>query len=416
MTSIHYRFLIILISLVSLNACKPANSEQAKGGATGMHPVAITSIVAEKRDIPARYEYVGQVAGSLEVDVRSRITGIIEQRHYREGGAVHAGQLLFSLDAASYEAVYQQELAAVESARAQKLSAEAQLKKARRELKRVTPLTSQNMLSQNTEDDAASAVDIASAQLAVSEAAIKLAEANLLTASINLEYTKIKSPIDGIAGRALQNRGALVQVGSNSLLTTLVQVDSVHVDFGIPENDKLRMRAEQASGILRLPESGFRVDILNAEGQLSGRKGEIDFEDYKVDNSTGNFAMRALLDNADSGLSPGQFVRVALIGAIKVDAIAVPQRAVLDGPAGKYVYVVSPGQNGMTVAMQKNVILGEWIDLDAEHKNYWILRSGLEPGDEVIVDGVARIFFPGMPVQKAVPEALQQPAQEQPKG
>jgi membrane fusion protein (multidrug efflux system) len=416
MTSICYRLLIILFSLASLNACKPATSEQGKGGAAGMQPVAITSMVAEKRDIPVRYKYVGQVAGSLEVDVRSRITGIIEQRHYREGGTVHAGQLLFSLDAASYEAVYQQALAAVESARAQKLSAGAQLKKARRELKRVTPLTSQNMLSQNTEDDAVSAVEIASAQLAVSEAAIKLAEANLLTASINLEYTKIKSPIDGIAGRALLNRGALVQVGSNSLLTTLVQVDSVHVDFGIPENDKLRMRAEQTSGILRLPESGLRVEILDAEGQLSGRNGEIDFQDYKVDNSTGNFAMRALLDNADGGLSPGQFVRVALIGAIKVGAIAVPQRAVLDGPAGKYVYVVSPGQNGMTVAMQKNVTLGEWIDLDAEHKNYWILRSGLEPGDEVIVDGVARIFFPGMPVQTATPEALQQPAQEQPKG
>jgi membrane fusion protein (multidrug efflux system) len=416
MTSICYRLLIILFSLASLNACKPATSEQGKGGAAGMQPVAITSMVAEKRDIPVRYEYVGQVAGSLEVDVRSRITGIIEQRHYREGGTVHAGQLLFSLDAASYQAVYQQALAAVESARAQKLSAGAQLKKARRELKRVTPLASQNMLSQNTEDDAVSAVEIASAQLAVSEASIKLAEANLLTASINLEYTKIKSPIDGIAGRALLNRGALVQAGSNSLLTTLVQVDSVHVDFGIPENDKLRMRAEQTSGILRLPESGLRVEILDAEGQLSGRNGEIDFQDYKVDNSTGNFAMRALLDNADGGLSPGQFVRVALIGAIKVGAIAVPQRAVLDGPAGKYVYVVSPGQNGMTVAMQKNVTLGEWIDLDAEHKNYWILRSGLEPGDEVIVDGVARIFFPGMPVQTATPEALQQPAQEQPKG
>ena len=416
MISIRYRLLIILISLTSLNACKPGTSEQDNGGAAGMHPAAITSMVAEKRDIPVRYEYVGQVAGSLEVDVRSRITGIIEQRHYLEGSAVHSGQLLFSLDAASYQAVYQQALAAVESARAQKLSAEAQLKKAHRELKRITPLTSQNMLSQNIEDDAVSAIDIASAQLAVTEAAIKQAEANLLSASINLEYTKIKAPVDGIAGRSLQNRGALVQAGSNSLLTTLVQVDSVHVDFGIPENDKLRMRAEQSSGILRLPESGFRVDILDANGQLLGRKGELDFQDYKVDNSTGSFAMRAILDNADGGLSPGQFVRVALIGATKVGAIAVPQRAVLDGPTGKYVYVVSPGQNGMTVAMQKNVIMGEWIDLDAEHKNYWILRSGLEPGDEVIVDGVARIFFPGMPVQKATPEASQQPAQEQPKG
>jgi membrane fusion protein (multidrug efflux system) len=122
--------------------------------------------------------------------------------------------------------------------------------------------------------------------------------------------------------------------------------------------------------------------------------------------------MRAIMKNDDASLSPGQFVRVQLKGAIKSKAIALPQRAILDGPGGKYVYVASPGANGMTVALQKNIVPGEWVNLDEQRKNYWIIRSGLELGDEVIVDGVARIFFPGMPVAAAAPETSSATAQQ----
>lgn len=394
-------FFTLCTAMLLLTSCDKLQTSKAEkpAPAAAPQPVAVTTVMVKRQDIPFNYEYVGRVAGSLEVDVRSRITGIIEKRHYQEGSFVKAGQLLFSLDDASYKAQYQQALAAIESAKAQSISAEAQLNKAKRELKRVIPLTKKQMLSQNDEDDAESAVEIARAQKAVAEAAIKQAEANLLTAKINLDYTKIKAPIDGLTGRALMNRGALVQAGSNSLLTTQVQTNPVHINFGIPENDQLRIRGEIADGSLHLPKTGFSVDLMDESGQGSGLSGSIDFEDYKVDNNTGNFAMRASLDNTSGELSPGQFVRVLLKGAVMVNAIAVPQRAVLDGANGKYVYVASAGENGMKVALQKPVVPAEWVQLDEQHKNYWIIRSGIEVGDEVIVDGVARIFFPGMPVQ-----------------
>jgi len=384
--------------VLSLSGCGPAISEEPAAAAAPA-PVMVTTVSAREEDIPVRFEYVGQVDASLEVDIRSRITGIVERRHFREGGQVTADQLLFSLDARPFEAVYKQALAAIEIARAQKISAEAQLNKARRELKRVTPLASQKLLGQNQQDDAASAVDIAEAELAVAEAAIQQAEANRLTAQINLDYTRIRSPVNGIIGRALVNRGALVPAGSGEPMTTIVQTHPVFVDFGIPQNERLRMRREINQGRLRLPPTGFQVDLLDEQGHESGYNGTLDFEDYKVDNRTGTFAMRASLANDDDTLSPGQFVRVVLKGALRTGAIAVPQRAVLDGPGGKYVYVVATGEGGMQSAAQKPVKPGEWVSLGNGRGNYWLIREGLAPGDEVIVDGVARIFFPGMPVK-----------------
>lgn len=391
----------LLSSLLFVSGCdliKP-DSPQAEEAAPAMHPAAVSVASVSAEDIPLSYEYVGQVAGSLEVDIRSRITGIIEKRHFQEGSSVKAGDLLFTLDDALFEAAYQQALAAIESAKAQKVSAEAQLKKARRELNRVTPLTREQMISQNQQDDAESAVDVAEASLSVAEAAIKQAQANLLTAKVNLEYTEVRAPVDGIVGRALQNRGALVQAGSNSLLTTLVQVDPAYVDFGIPEKQQLMLRQHLKEGKLIMSEGGYVVSLVDEFGKPLGFQGEIDFQDYKVDNNTGNFAMRAKVANSDRQLSPGQFVRVRMNGMVSKQSIAIPQRAVLDGPTGKYVYVAAPGENGMKVAVQKSVVVGEWVDIDKERKNFWIIEEGLQAGDQVIVDGMARIFFPGMPVQ-----------------
>jgi membrane fusion protein (multidrug efflux system) len=390
---------------LTLAACNPLANDNEKSGDSqdtpppASPPAMVSSVKVKAQNIPVHYEFVGQVAGSLEVDVRSRVTGIVEHRHFREGGDVVAGELLFTLDAAPFEAKYKQAEAAIESARAQKLTAEAQLKQAERELKRVTPLASRQMLSQNQKDDAASAVDIAVAQLAVANAAIKQAQANLLTSRIDLDYTRIRAPVEGIVGRSLQNRGALVQTGINDLLTTMVQIDPVHVNFGIPENDLVELRKAFSSGAMLLVNDQFVVNLVDEQDRSTGHTGLLDFQDYKVDNRTGNFAMRATVPNTERQLSPGQFVRVQLNGATKVNAIAIPQRAVLDGPGGKYVYVVSAAEQGGHVAMQKSIVPGEWVELDAQRQNHWIIKSGLSEGDEVIVDGVARIFFPGMPVQ-----------------
>ena len=404
---------LVVISLLGVGGCQQtSDSEAANAAAAAPPPVAVTTVEVQRESIPIEFEYVGQVAGSLEVEIRNRITGIIEQRHFIEGSEVEAGDLLFSLDDGLFKAEYQQALAAIETARAQKLTAEAQLKQAQRELKRVTPLARQNMVSQNQLDDAASAVDIAEAQLAVAEASIQQAEANRLSARVNLDYTRITAPAAGIVGRAQQNRGALVQDLNNSLLTTLVQVDPVYVNFGIPENEWLDIRDRLNDGELRLDGDNLIITLIRADGKRDTRIGSLDFRDYKVDDTTGNFAMRATLDNANRDLSPGQFVRVLLNGIYQPDAIAIPQRAVLDGPTGKYVYVMTPGDQG-NVALQRPINMGQWVDLDQQRDNYWIVNSGLEPGDKVIVDGVARIFFPGMSVQETAAPAQSASGQAQ---
>ena len=404
---------IILTGLVislfaALSGCNKGaeNAQAGHASAATPPPTAVTSVTIQQENIPINFEYVGQIAGSLDVEIRSRITGIVEEQHFEEGSEVQAEQLLFTLDDALFKAEYQQALAAIDSARAQKVSAEAKLKQAERELKRVTPLAQKQMLSQNQQDDAVSNVDIAKANLVVSDAAIKLAEANLLSAKINLDYTRIRAPVTGVIGRALQNRGALVQAGSNSLLTTLVQIDPVYVNFGIPEKEWVSIRQDLADGRLKFAQQAFKIELLD-DKRNPLNTGTLNFQDYKVDSNNGSFAMRATIPNEDRLLSPGQFVRVRMNGVYRPDAIAVPQRAVLDGPGGKYVYVATTTDKG-TIALQKNIVLGEWVDLDQDRKNYWIVNSGLAVGDKVIVDGVARIFYPGAPVQ--IEEPAQTPA------
>ncbi len=389
---------LFIALLTSLTACNgDVSSGKSSHADTAPPPTAVTTITAARENISVNFEYVGEIAASLDVEIRSRITGIVEKQHFDEGSEVAADQILFTLDDALFKAQYQQALAAIDSTKAQKVSTAAKLKQAELELKRVMPLAEKQMLSQNQKDDAISNVDIAKANLIVSDAAIKLAKANLLSAKINLEYTRIRAPVSGIIGRALQNRGALVQSGSNSLLTTLVQINPIYVNFGIPENEWVKIRQDLTRGGLMFANKSFKVDLLDAQRNPVS-SGALNFQDYKVDNNNGSFAMRASIANDDKQLSPGQFVRVRLNGLYRPDAIAVPQRAVLDGPSGKYLYVATTTEKG-TVAIQKNIVLGEWCDLDSDRKNYWVVNSGLEVGDKVIVDGVARIFYPGASVQ-----------------
>ena len=381
-----YKAILLSSFFLLLSACLHESDEPTDAAPAVSHPVAVTTLNIITEDIPVYYDYVGQVDASLEIDIRSRISGIIEKRHFTEGSEVRSGQLLFELDDAPYQAENKQAQAAIVSAQAQRETAAAQLSQAERELKRVTPLTEKKMLSQNQRDDAISALEIARAQMAVAEAAIKQAQANILTTQINLEYSKIRAPIRGIIGRVLQNRGALVQAGSNSLLTTLVQIDPVHINFGIPEKEWVDIRSALKSATLILVGETLSVELLSD----ANYKGQLGFQDYKVDNQTGNVAMRATMANGDNELLPGQFVRVRLSGMIRPNSIAIPQRAVLDGPSGKYVYLAVQGEGGSFTAQQRSVTLGEWVDIDAERQNYWIVNSGLTSSDGKRSDPTAR--------------------------
>jgi membrane fusion protein (multidrug efflux system) len=374
-------WLSAMVLALALAGCGKEDGKQANGG---MPPPAVKVIEVAPREVPVRFEYVGQVAGSREIEVRARVTGIVEKRLYEEGQRIKEGQVMYRLDAAPYRA-------RVAAAEAQLDQAKAQLAQADREYARIKPLADAEAASRRESDDALSQRDLA-------RAAVKSAEAQVQTARIDLGYTDVRAPLGGLAGRALKVEGSLAVAGSDSLMTTLAQIDPAYVNFGVGEAEYLRTRDEIARGLLRLDNAGFVVKIRTSDGMEFPRTGRLGFEDYKADTSTGAFALRATFENRDGKLSPGQFVRVALSGATRPDALAVPQRAVLDSPNGKFVYVIAEA-DGKLLAQPRPVKLGEWAQLDGALENAWVIREGLQPGERIIVDGMARIFVPGSPVQ-----------------
>ncbi len=406
--------LVALLMLGMLVACEQQNAAEAPAGGGVPPPTQVTTLILTPRNVPVSYEYTGQVAGSHEVEVRSRVSGIIEKRLFEEGKYVTAGKTLFQIDPAPFEAQMAEAEASLAIAQASRGSALAQLKKAQRDYARIIPLSKQKLLSQSASDDAESALEIAKAAVQEADAAIMQAKATVNTVQISLDYTTIKAPISGVVGRTMKMEGSLVQAGSDSLLTTLSQNNPAYVNFGIPEPEQIQQQQEIAARTLVLPPTGFEVALTSSSGQQLEKTGSVNFEDYKIDPKTGNFAVRATIDNSDKKLSPGQFVRVILKGAIRPNAILVPQRAVLDNPQGKYVYVVGKSKNkdqqDMTVAEQRPVEVGDWVKLEGELSNAWIIKSGLNEGDQVVIEGTARIFYPGMPIQPVPVDAKQLPS------
>ena len=360
--------------LPALAACGPSG-----GGHGGFPPAQVSVITVEPKTLPASFEYTGQTLGSREVEVRARVTGILQARNFTEGGPVTKGQSLFTIDPAPF-------VAAAVRADADVAAAEARHAQAKKNAARLKPLYAEKAVSQKEFDDAASAE-------AITDADLKSARARMTDAQLNLLYTKVESPVAGVAGRALRSEGSLVS-GPDVLLTNVTQVDPMWVSFGIADNEQLRINSEKEAGRLELPKGGkFEVSVKLANGTVYALSGKLNFSDVRVSGATGTSDTRAEIPNPKGILRPGQFVRVTLKGATRPNAITVPQRAVLEGPQGKFVYLLGAESK----AEPRPVQVGDWSGED------WIINSGLKPGDKVIVDGVARIFAPGSPVQVAEP-------------
>ncbi|HEX6136816.1 MAG TPA: efflux RND transporter periplasmic adaptor subunit [Casimicrobiaceae bacterium] len=382
-------FPVALAALVA--ACSP--SQEKGAGFHGFPPAEVTVQAAATRTFPVAFEYVGQTAGSKDVEVRARVTGIVEKRLFEEGAAVKAGQSLFIIDPRQYQAQ-------VAAANADVARAQAQKAQADRELARLKPLAERKAIGQKEADDAASQADLAAA-------AVKAAQAKLAELSLNLGYTKVVAPISGLTSRALKSEGSLA-TANETLLTTISQTNPIWIVFNISENEQLRLNRAAAANQLELPkDNGYDVTIRLSDGSTLPRKGKINFADTRVNPSTGTYEMRAEIPNADGALKPGQFVRVILHGAERQNVIAVPQVAVMDGPQGKFVYVVGKDKEGKDVATPRPVVVGDWVD--ANKSNQWVIESGLKPGDPVIVNGIARVM-PGAPVKVAAAGAGSEPA------
>ncbi len=380
---------ILILSLpILLIACGPSGGNAPAGPSGGTPPPEVSVITVQAKAQPVELEFVGQTAGSRETEVRARVAGILQQRLFVEGTAVQAGTPLFQIDPATF----QNQLA---SAEANLAVAEARVKQARRDHGRTAPLAAEKAISQKEADDSQSALESA-------EAALKQSQAQVNEARLNLAYTKVLAPIAGVTSTAAKSDGNLI-TASDSLLTTIVQTNPMYVNFSLSEADVLRMTKQLGAGQLNLPGSaqgkraangslGFSVKVKLADGGLYPREGKLNFTSEKVNPQTGSFEARAEIPNPDGVLRPGQFVRVMLGGATRPNSLSVPQRAVIDSPFGKIVFVVN----------KDDKLEPRPVELDGWSQGDWIVTKGVQAGERVLVEGFIKAHDPGMTV-KPVP-------------
>ena len=373
------RILPIAVAALLVAACGPSPQQ---GGFQGFPPSEVTTFVVQPKAVPASYEYVGQTAGSREVEVRARVTGILEKKLFQEGAPVKAGQVLFVIDPKPLAA----QAAALEAdvVRAQALKAQSD-----REVARLKPLAEKRAVGQKEADDAVSNAELAAAS-------VKAAQAKYDEVKLSLGYTRVVAPIGGLSSRAPKSEGSLV-TANDTLLTTISQSDPIWIPFGISENEQLSLNRAVSEGRLTLPrDNAYDVTVKLADGTTIPRRGRINFADTRINPSTGTFEMRAEVPNADGVLKPGQFVRVSLTGAVRNNALTVPQIAVLDGAQGKFVYVADRDKEGKDIAAARPITLGDWVSVAGT--NMWVVETGLKAGDHVIVDGLSKLR-PGAPIK-----------------
>lgn len=376
----------VILSVLVLALAGCGESQGAGGG--GAPPAAQVEVMTvQPQTLPVSFEYTGQTLGSREVEVRARVTGILVKRNFDEGSAVKAGQSLFTIDPVPFQT-------ALARAEADQAAAQARLTQAQRNVARMKPLADSGVVSKRDFDDATAGEQVAAAD-------VKAAAARVTEARLNLGYTRVVAPVSGLAGSAPKSEGSLVS-GPEVLLTTIVQLNPMRAVFGVPDAEHSRIQSDIKSRKLVLPAGGFQVEVVSADGTPLAKGGRVRFSEPLVNAATGTVRSQAELPNADGSLKPGQFVRVRLHGAMRPNVMQVPQRAVMEGPQGKFVYVVAPSDKpemkGAEVATARPVQAGEWVDLPGGKG--WVIREGLKGGERVIVDGLMRIG-PGAPVQVA---------------
>jgi membrane fusion protein (multidrug efflux system) len=354
-------FVVLLLFIIVIHGCRDDSQLSAKQAIV----VSVMKIVP--KDTEVTIEFVGQTESSHEVEIRARVNGFLDKRTYNEGAFVHAGDVLFQMDAKPFEAELHAELGAL----AQQV---ARLKTAEANLKRIIPLVKLDALSRKDLDDANGSHDAAAA-------AVETAKANVDKARLNLSYTTIAAPISGLTSYARVQDGTFIG-RENSLLTYVYQTNPIWVKFSVSENEVLKYRGESTRGQFIVPkQNDYQVEIVLADGTIYPEYGKLTFADAEYNQQTGTFLVRATIANPKDILRPGQFMRVHLQGGIRPDAILVPQQAVFEGAHGHFVWVVD--KDGL--AQTKNIEIG------SAHGKEWFINKGLVAGDTVIVDGTLRL-------------------------
>lgn len=365
---------LALLSLASLGAC--AKKEGARGP---QGPTPVGYIVVHTEPVQVTQELAGRTSAWLVADVRPQVSGIIKARQFTEGAMVNAGQSLYQIDPSTYQAAY-------DSAMASEQQAQASFDLAQTNAQRAQQLITIKAISQADFDSAQAAEKQAAATLGVQKAAVE-------TARINLNYTKVLSPISGRIGKSSVTPGALVTANQTTALATVQDLSKMYVDITQSTAELLKLKRAIAEGQLTAPDHAD-VTLTLDDGTSYNQTGRIEFSDLTVDPSTGSVTLRAVFPNPNGVLLPGMFVRAHIVNGAVPNGILVPQGAITLDPKGGATVLIA-GDNGK--AESRKVTIGQMVG------SQWQVTSGLKAGDKVITQGAMRLR-PGAEI-KASPAA-----------
>jgi membrane fusion protein (multidrug efflux system) len=335
----------------------------------------------EQKDVPVYGEWIGTLDGMVNADIKAQVSGYLLTKHYTEGSFVRKGELLFALDPRPFEAALDQAKGQLAQANAQELQAEANQGKTQLDVDRYTPLAKAKAVTEQDLDNAVQANLAAKAQVEAAKAAIVAAKATVETAELNLGFTNIRSPIDGIAGLALAQVGNLVNAGSTDL-TTVSTLDPIKAYFTATEQEYLRyVRANPSESERQARTRELELELVLADGTVYAHKGQFYVADRQVNPQTGAIRLAGLFGNPGNILRPGQYGRVRAVTDIRRNALLVPQRAVTELQGRDQVAVV----DGTNTVRIRPVTVGE------RSGSMWIVEGGLKPGERVVVEGLQQI-------------------------
>jgi len=390
--------LVVLAAFLLNSAC----TAHASGPGTPPPP-AVELVTVDQKDIPISREWIGTLDGYVNAPIKAQVTGFLLRQNYVEGSFVQKGQLLFEIDPRPFQAAVDQALgqlaqsngqlaqanAGLIQARANLASSEASQHRTQLDVDKYTPLAKEKAVTQQDLDNAIqnnlsalaqvkaseAAVETAKAQIEAAQAGVQSAQANVETAKYNLGFTRLTSPIDGIAGMAASQVGTLVGPSSPAV-TTVSTLDPIRANFTVSEQEYLSFTHATGIEVSKLP-----LDLILSDGSVYARKGRFYFADREVNQATGSIQLTALFPNPGNVLRPGQYAKVRAVTGIKKGALLIPQRAVTE-LQGDYQVAVVDAQNKVAIASVKP---GDRVG------SMWVIDEGLKPGDRVVAEGVQKV-------------------------
>ncbi|WP_220730809.1 efflux RND transporter periplasmic adaptor subunit [Morganella morganii] len=355
--------MLVLSGSFLLSGC---GEEQKQGGE--MPPPDVKVVTLKAAPLTVSTELPGRTSAYRIAEVRPQVGGIILKRNYKEGSDVKEGESLYQIDPAPFQAT-------LNSAQAELAKARANAELARLTVNRYKPLLGTNYISRQDYDEAVSTH-------AQAQAAVRAAQAAVQTAQINLNYTKVTSPISGLSGKSNVTEGALVATGQSQPLTLVQQIDPIYVDVTQSSDDYLRLKHEIASGAVDKEQGKVAVTLVTAENKDYTHKGYLEFSDVTVNETTGSITMRAVFPNPQESLLPGMFVRARVDEGVRPDAILVPQQGVIRTAKGGAV---------VNVVNAKNEIEVRPVTVGQAYGNKWLVTAGVNNGERVVVEGFQKI-------------------------